>query len=94
MAVDFIGMSMGALSLYYYFSGSKQALPFLIAALVVFLIGSIIAHSIKCPKCAAHWYWQALKKPINEDAVVKIRFRTSCPSCGFKNSAVVQQSKN
>ena len=82
MLLDSFGVFIGIFAFTNY-SDSQRHLIFLLAALLVFFIGILIKHTIKCPKCNSHWYWQALKKPMSEKSIVKIRLQTKCASCGL-----------
>lgn len=82
------GHIFGALAIYFYFFDRDKAFPSLIIAGVIYVIGEFIGFSIKCPKCGVRWYWQALKKPVSDNSIVKIRTQSSCPKCGFTNGSI------
>jgi len=87
MLLDFIGIIIGILSFNYY-SDTQRQLLYLMVALSFLTISFIIKYNIRCPKCGTSWYWLALKKPMSEHAIVKIRSLASCPTCGFTNDSI------
>jgi len=87
MAVDWLGIIIAAGSFYYSSSYPQWYLPCLTIAGILFIIGFFIALRIKCPNCGALWYWLALKDPIGDNGLGKLRSQKVCPTCEFSGKS-------
>jgi len=75
--------SIIAIGSFYYYACPKWHFIYLMIAGIFIITGFIIALRIKCPKCGALWYWLALKTPIGNKGLEKLRSQKNCPTCGF-----------
>jgi ribosomal protein S27AE len=83
LVADWLGIIIAVGSFYYYSSHPQLHLQYLMVAGILFIVGFFIALRIKCPKCGSHWYWQALKTPLGDNGLGKLRSQKVCPTCGF-----------
>ncbi|MBQ0799248.1 MAG: hypothetical protein KBT63_08160 [Porticoccaceae bacterium] len=90
LAIDGLGIIMAVISFYYYFSHPQLHLLYFIVSGVLLTIGFFIKLRIKCPKCGTLWYWHALKAPLGDNGLGKLRSHKTCPICEFSGKEVKQ----
>jgi len=69
-------------------SWNGLGIEIMLIVLVLIVLYFSTAYSIRCPKCMAHWWLDAVKENAGNKRILLLFKQTACPSCGFTGDSV------